>query len=326
MSPNGSQPALTKPDTSVREIAEAVGRKAGAEIVRLEREFQARSDAIFADCRARLAEVELAAERAISGVKERAAELRNGLDGRDGAQGEPGIRGERGDAGEPGAAGAQGQRGEQGPQGDPGVQGEPGIDGRHGIDGKNGLDGPPGPPGADGRDGVPGRDGQPGAAGRDGAAGPAGEHGERGDAGEIGPPGAVGEAGPHGLQGERGETGAQGRDGQGFDVRGTYEPSTEYFAGDVVACNGGSFVALNDDPGECPGPFWQLWARQGKPGAKGDRGDRGERGERGLPGATVRLVGGEVDVERMQLRLVQDNGETVEVDLYPMAEVIRATM
>ena len=60
---------------------------------------------------------------------------------------------------------------------------------------------------------------------------------------------------------------------------------------DVVALNGGSFVALKDAPGPCPGPGWQLIASQGKRGAAGEKGERGERGPQGnlgLSGATIR--------------------------------------
>jgi hypothetical protein len=69
-----------------------------------------------------------------------------------------------------------------------------------------------------------------------------------------------------------------GRDGRGFNVRGTWDQNTRYFALDVVATGGSSFAARRDDPGPCPGDGWQLIAAQGK------RGTRGEPGERGLPG------------------------------------------
>jgi hypothetical protein len=61
-------------------------------------------------------------------------------------------------------------------------------------------------------------------------------------------------------------------------VRGTYQASASYARGDVVALDGGSFLARRDDPGKCPGDGWQLMARQGQ------RGVAGERGERGPPG------------------------------------------
>ena len=50
---------------------------------------------------------------------------------------------------------------------------------------------------------------------------------------------------------------------------------------DIVALNGGSFIAKKDNPGPCPGAGWQLIASQGK------RGDKGERGLQGIPGVPV---------------------------------------
>jgi hypothetical protein len=74
-------------------------------------------------------------------------------------------------------------------------------------------------------------------------------------------------------------------------VRGTFDEAADYRRLDVVARNGGSFVALKDAPGPCPGSGWQLLASQGKRGVAGERGDRGERGPKGDPGssgATIR--------------------------------------
>src|SRR5262249_41492030 len=66
-----------------------------------------------------------------------------------------------------------------------------------------------------------------------------------------------------------------GRDGVTPDVRGTYKPGKDYKYLDIVALNGGSFIARTDDPGECPGPGWQLLASRGKTGDKGLPGPRG---------------------------------------------------
>ena len=68
-----------------------------------------------------------------------------------------------------------------------------------------------------------------------------------------------------------------GRDGSSVNIRGTFDANADYRRLDVVALNGGSFIALKDAPGSCPGSGWQLIASQGK------RGAAGERGERGLP-------------------------------------------
>jgi hypothetical protein len=60
-----------------------------------------------------------------------------------------------------------------------------------------------------------------------------------------------------------------GRDGKTIAVRGTFDQSASYRRLDVVALNGGSFVALKDKPGPCPGPGWQLIASPGRRGAAG---------------------------------------------------------
>jgi hypothetical protein len=65
-----------------------------------------------------------------------------------------------------------------------------------------------------------------------------------------------------------------------MNLRGTYEASASYKGLDVVALDGGLFIARRDDPGPCPGDGWQLSARQGKSGLRGERGEKGERGER----------------------------------------------
>jgi len=79
-----------------------------------------------------------------------------------------------------------------------------------------------------------------------------------------------------------------GRDGNSITVRGTFNETQEYRRLDVVARNGGSFVALKDVPGPCPGAGWQLLASQGKRGVAGERGERGQQGNPGLSGATIR--------------------------------------
>jgi hypothetical protein len=79
-----------------------------------------------------------------------------------------------------------------------------------------------------------------------------------------------------------------GRDGGSISVRGTFDETADYRRLDVVALNGGSFIALKDAPGLCPGPGWQLLASQGKRGVAGARGERGPKGDPGLSGATIR--------------------------------------
>jgi hypothetical protein len=74
--------------------------------------------------------------------------------------------------------------------------------------------------------------------------------------------------------------------GQSFTVRGTFDETAEYQRLDVVALNGGSFIALKDAPGPRPGSGWQLLASQGKRGAAGEKGERGPPGPRGDAGAS----------------------------------------
>ena len=47
---------------------------------------------------------------------------------------------------------------------------------------------------------------------------------------------------------------SSGRDGKSIAVRGTFDESVNYRRLDVVALNGGSFIARKDAPGPCPGP------------------------------------------------------------------------
>jgi hypothetical protein len=76
-----------------------------------------------------------------------------------------------------------------------------------------------------------------------------------------------------------------GLDGNSITVRGTFDETADYRRLEVVARNGGSFIARKDAPGPCPGSGWQLLASQGK---RGVAGEKGERGPTGLSGATIR--------------------------------------
>jgi hypothetical protein len=62
-------------------------------------------------------------------------------------------------------------------------------------------------------------------------------------------------------------------------VRGTYDPKSEYGVNDVIALDGGSFIARKDNPGPCPGAGWQLLAKQGGRGIAGPPGERGPAGK-----------------------------------------------
>jgi hypothetical protein len=63
---------------------------------------------------------------------------------------------------------------------------------------------------------------------------------------------------------------------QAQKIRGTYARSEIYAPGDVVALDGGSFMAKRSAPGLCPGPDWQLIARQGQRGIAGPQGIAGK--------------------------------------------------
>ena len=58
---------------------------------------------------------------------------------------------------------------------------------------------------------------------------------------------------------------------------GTFAEDVDYSANDIVMRDGSSFVALRNNPGECPGEGWQLWAGRGKTGKMGPsiKGDPG---------------------------------------------------
>src|SRR5580765_272507 len=119
--------------------------------------------------------------------------------------------------------------------------------------------------------------------------------GPPGARGECGPAGEPGERGERGESGDRGEPGQDGKDGAQVTIRGTYNAETEYRYLDVVMTGGSSFVALTDNPGDCPGAGWQLLASAGRSGKPGSKGDRGVQGERGLPGEAPRIVDWTID-------------------------------
>jgi hypothetical protein len=103
----------------------------------------------------------------------------------------------------------------------------------------------------------------------------------------------------------------------GHDARmpepvGTFEAGRKYKALDIVAMNGGSFIARRDSPGDCPGDGWQLMARQGKPGIAGPRGEKGEpgaQGDRGERGAGApRIASWKVDREKYAVTPIMSDG------------------
>jgi len=103
-----------------------------------------------------------------------------------------------------------------------------------------------------------------------------------GPAGEPGPPGPSGEPGTPGERGQPGEPGPAGSDARPWRHRRTYDPKQEDYAqGDVVAHDGGSWLALLDEPGPLPGDGWAQLTVRGQRGKPGDRGERGPQGSEG---------------------------------------------
>jgi hypothetical protein len=115
---------------------------------------------------------------------------------------------------------------------------------------------------------------------------------------------------------------SSGRDGKTIAVRGTFDQSVNYRRRYVVALNGGSFVALKDAPGPCPGPGWELIASQGRRGAAGEKGERGSPGPRGDPGASgARISGWKIDRTRyLATPLMSNGGEGPPLELRELFE------
>lgn len=108
---------------------------------------------------------------------------------------------------------------------------------------------------------------------------------------------------------------AAGGDGRSLAVRGTWKAGGEYAYLDVAAHDGGSWVALQDAPGPCPGDGWQLLASRGKAGPPGARGERGDRGNPGPPAPQPESL--TVDDNGVQTLRYSD-GSTIQCDLYPL--------
>jgi hypothetical protein len=209
-----------------------------------------------------------------------------------------------------------GAPGERGPAGPPGAPGES----------VTGIAGPPGPPGEPGV-GVVGPAGEAGAPGNDGAPGklPKVRQWKEG----VWYEGDVVRHCGSTFQAERDTANtpgssldwlciaAGGLDAPMPNVRGTWVADGQYKKFDIVALGGSGFIARADDPGDCPGPGWQLIAsagRPGKPGLKGDRGDAGVRGERGLPGqAAPVILAWKIDREQFRAVPVMSDGSEAPV-------------
>jgi hypothetical protein len=244
-----------------------------------------------------------------------------------GPEGVPGaaVDGVPGAAGQPGPQGEKGERGNIGPQGPQGPRGEAAV-GLKGDTGSEGPRGAPGIPGIAGPQGIPG------------LVGPQGEPGERGPAGFMrmaqpwvdkvhyegtivthdgGTFQAVRDTGrpvasdDWVLLAAPGVAGCDGKDGRSMNLRGTYARTLAYRALDVVALDGGLFVARRDDPGPCPGDGWQLSAMRGRKGEAGPQGERGERGEK-----APRWTGWQIDRARyLAIPLMSDGSQGPPLEL-----------
>ena len=113
-----------------------------------------------------------------------------------------------------------------------------------------------------------------------------------------------------------GEDGKDGRDGGSPNVRGIFKAGESYRAFDIVALNGGSFIARRDDPGDCPGAGWQLTST---PGRWGQQGPHGERGPVGPAGSAIKSW--QIDWERYQATpLMSDGSAGPTLELRPLFE------
>lgn len=209
-----------------------------------------------------------------------------------------------------------------GPKGDPGERGERGERGPHGERGENGEKGDPGERGEQGPRGERGETGERGADGRDGKLPLVKEWADQvyyaGDC--VTRNGATWQAAQDtGREPPHDDwlcIAAAGRDARSPRIRGTWNDGDEYAALDVVALDGGAYIARDNDPGVCPGPGWQMIAMRGKsgrPGEKGSPGARGPAGERGAPGPA--LLEASVDGQGV-LSLVREDGHVVTADFY----------
>jgi hypothetical protein len=100
-------------------------------------------------------------------------------------------------------------------------------------------------------------------------------------------------------------------------VKGTFDPHERYRALDIVAKDGGSFVARKDDPGPCPGEGWQSITTRGQRGVAGERGERGPAGPIGP--AAPKHIGWQVDAANYSVvGLLSDGTQTAPLDLRPL--------
>jgi hypothetical protein len=115
------------------------------------------------------------------------------------------------------------------------------------------------------------------------------------------------------------EIAARGADGHTWEMLGVWDLKTDYRRGNVVALDGGTFVAIKDNPGACPGDDWRRITSRGKPGPKGDAGGRGAPGPAGPAGPAI--VGWKIERAAYRaLPLMSDGSECAPLDLRALFE------
>jgi hypothetical protein len=116
---------------------------------------------------------------------------------------------------------------------------------------------------------------------------------------------------------------AAGRDAKELSHLGAFDPVRSYGRNDIVALDGGAFIAVRDGPGDCPGDGWRLLVGRGKAGKPGDKGERGERGLQGLPGEPGASIA-EIEIQGMSLIVSLSDGNVIARDLRPAFEEYHA--
>jgi hypothetical protein len=121
-----------------------------------------------------------------------------------------------------------------------------------------------------------------------------------------------------------------------FHVRGTHDARSTYNYLDVVAYNGASWVATRDNPGDVPGPGWQLLASQGSRGVRGERGPAGPAGvpptfagarfsHRGMEietstGSISLFKSVNVDPQNFTIKFIANDDSALTISLLPLFE------
>jgi len=85
--------------------------------------------------------------------------------------------------------------------------------------------------------------------------------------------------------------GQDGRDAPLLNFRGVFDAHEKYTKLDVIEYDGGSFIAIRDNPGTIPGDDgWQVLVKRGNRGPVGETGPRGKKGERGARGEATPTI------------------------------------